>query len=355
MTRARRDPRAERMAAIVATTPRTRIDRTHRGGPASKATRPEPADPAPIVIAAPAFLVFAVVEAQDGVLSRYDRQVIGAARLLDGGGTGAVVVLANSSFDQAGAAGSDRIMTLDATDPETIAARIAQAIEIHAPRHVIFPDEAPGGDLARRVAALCNETLFDRIESLTARLAIRPANAGRTEWRTVPPRLLAISLDRIPPYHGTPHAVSLVETSTWMVKPPVLEMTALAGAAADIPLAEAGFVIAAGNGVTDFEGFLELARALGATPGASRMVCDAGYLPRAMQVGASGTVLNAECYIAFGISGAPQHLQGIGTVEHVVAVNTDLHAAIIARAGLSIIANAEAVMPALNARLAPGA
>ena len=110
-------------------------------------------------------------------------------------------------------------------------------------------------------------------------------------------------------------------------------------------------MIAAGNGVTDFAGFLDLARALGATPGASRAVCDAGHLPRDLQVGASGTVLNAECYIAFGISGAPQHLQGIGTVEHVVAVNTDLHAAIIARAGLAIIADAQAVMAALRARL----
>lgn len=81
------------------------------------------------------------------------------------------------------------------------------------------------------------------------------------------------------------------------------------------------------------------------------MACDAGHLPRAMQVGASGTLLNANCYIALGISGAPQHLQGIGSVEHVVAVNTDLHAAIIARAELAIIADAHAVMRALLARL----
>ncbi|OYV66847.1 MAG: electron transfer flavoprotein subunit alpha, partial [Acidiphilium sp. 21-66-27] len=90
---------------------------------------------------------------------------------------------------------------------------------------------------------------------------------------------------------------------------------------------------------------------LGATPGASRVVCDAGALPREMQVGASGTVLNADCYVAFGISGAPQHLQGIGTVEHVVAVNIDLHAAMIARADLAVVADAQAVLPALLARL----
>jgi len=58
-------------------------------------------------------------------------------------------------------------------------------------------------------------------------------------------------------------------------------------------------------------------------------------------------VLRARCYLALGIAGAPQHLQGIPEVEHVVAVNTDLHAAMVKRAGLAVVADARAVMPAL--------
>ena len=75
-------------------------------------------------------------------------------------------------------------------------------------------------------------------------------------------------------------------------------------------------------------------------------------MPRAAQVGASGTVLEATCYLALGIAGAPQHLQGVAKCEHVVAVNTDLHAAMIERAGLAIVQDAQAVMPALLAALA---
>ena len=82
------------------------------------------------------------------------------------------------------------------------------------------------------------------------------------------------------------------------------------------------------------------------------MVCDAGLMPREAQVGASGTVLEASCYFALGIAGAPQHLQGITRCEHVVAVNTDLHAAMIERAGLAIVADAQEVMPALLALMA---
>jgi electron transfer flavoprotein alpha subunit len=118
-----------------------------------------------------------------------------------------------------------------------------------------------------------------------------------------------------------------------------------------VPLKEADFIVSAGNGVTDWDAFHAVADALGAAEGGSRVVCDAGLLPRGRQVGASGTLVEPRCYLAFGIAGAPQHLQGIARCERVVAVNTDLHADMVKRADLAIIADAQVVMPAL-ARLA---
>ncbi|MBW4036730.1 MAG: electron transfer flavoprotein subunit alpha/FixB family protein [Proteobacteria bacterium] len=353
----RRDPRAERDAMVVSRTPRLRLDRTHRGGTLLTGADAPVAAPTIIHIAEPAFLVFAVIEAAGGALNRHDRQVIGAARTLAGRDAAVVVLtphLPSQAPDAIGTAGGDRTITLPTPtyDPERSAALIAQAITDHAPRHVVFPESADGGDLARRVAALTDADLFAGAESLTPTQAIRPAQAGRVELRATPPRLISIAPDRIAPHHGAPHAADPLPTPDAAATPGgIRAATTLAVDAATIPLDQAPLVIAAGNGVTDFAGFLDLARALGATPGASRVVCDAGALPRALQVGASGTVLNAECYIALGISGAPQHLQGIGTVEHIVAINTDLHAAIIARAGLAIIADAQDVMQALRAML----
>jgi electron transfer flavoprotein alpha subunit len=114
-----------------------------------------------------------------------------------------------------------------------------------------------------------------------------------------------------------------------------------------LSLAEADFILGAGNGVTEWTAFAELAEVLGATRGGSRVVCDAGHLPRERQIGASGTLVTARCYFALGIAGAPQHLQGITEVKHVIAVNTDLHAEMIKRADLAIVADAQAVIPAL--------
>jgi electron transfer flavoprotein alpha subunit len=70
-------------------------------------------------------------------------------------------------------------------------------------------------------------------------------------------------------------------------------------------------------------------------------------MARDRQVGASGTLVAPRCSLAFGIAGAPQHLQGIARCERVIAVNTDLHADMVKRADLAIIADAQAVMPAL--------
>jgi electron transfer flavoprotein alpha subunit len=338
---------------VVSVAPRLRLDRTHRGGSAEAVARVVAA-PAPIRVIDPAYLVFAVIDAAGGALGRHDRQVIGAARVL-AGRDGAVVVLAGTPVDGIGAAGGDRVMWVpdDRVRPDRVAAVVARAIALHAPRHVVFAESADGGDIARRVAALCDAPLFDAAESLTARQVVRPAQAGRMEQRAAPPALITIVADRIAPYAGAAHAVEPLAApdDEGEMTRGFAATTPLAVDAATIPLDQAPLVLAAGNGVTDFTLFLDLARALGATPGASRVVCDAGDLPRALQVGASGTVLNAECYIALGISGAPQHLQGLGTVEHIVAVNTDLHAAMIARAGLAIVADAQAVMAALRAML----
>jgi electron transfer flavoprotein alpha subunit len=210
-----------------------------------------------------------------------------------------------------------------------------------------------GGDLARRTAVRLGEALFCGAEQVSAKSVSRPAEARRVEQRRKPPRLLTLADGAAAPYRRLRHEARPLDAP----KPAsfaggaIVSIDEVSGDPATMTLAEADFVVSAGNGVTDFDAFTALAQALGATPGASRMVCDAGLMPRAAQVGASGTVLKARCYFALGIAGAPQHLQGVAQCEHVVAVNTDLHAAMIERAGLAVVADAQAVMLALIALL----
>jgi electron transfer flavoprotein alpha subunit len=115
-------------------------------------------------------------------------------------------------------------------------------------------------------------------------------------------------------------------------------------AAADLPLEEADFIVAAGNGVADLPTFLALADAFGAAVGASRVAVDDGKFPRARQIGATGKTVSASVYMAIGISGAIQHLQGIKACRHVIALNSDASAPIAKRADLTVVADAQEVM-----------
>jgi electron transfer flavoprotein alpha subunit len=118
--------------------------------------------------------------------------------------------------------------------------------------------------------------------------------------------------------------------------------------AAQVALEEADFIVSAGNGVSDVAAFETLAGVFGAAIGASRVAVDNGSFTRDKQVGATGKTVDASVYIAFGISGAVQHLQGIKDCRHVIAVNLDGSAPIVKRANLTVIGDAQSTITALT-------
>ena len=95
----------------------------------------------------------------------------------------------------------------------------------------------------------------------------------------------------------------------------------------------------------------ELAGLLGGTLGVSRVVTSQGWRPHRQQVGQTGTRISPELYLACGISGAIQHMAGCLSAKHIVAVNTDPDAPIIAHADYAVIGDLHQVIPALVAAL----
>ncbi len=102
-------------------------------------------------------------------------------------------------------------------------------------------------------------------------------------------------------------------------------------ASTDVDITQAGFLLSIGRGIGEKENvdmFRELAEKMGATLSVSRPLVDAGWMPASRQVGQSGKTVKPTVYLAFGISGAVQHLAGMKASGTIIAVNTDPEAAI---------------------------
>jgi electron transfer flavoprotein alpha subunit len=117
-----------------------------------------------------------------------------------------------------------------------------------------------------------------------------------------------------------------------------------------VDLTQAEIIVAVGRGIKapeNLELVRKLAEVLGAEIGASRPICDNGWLPMDRQIGSSGQTVAPKLYIGLGVSGAIQHQVGMKGSRTVVAVNKDKEAPIFEVAAYGIIGDLFEVVPAL--------
>ena len=119
-------------------------------------------------------------------------------------------------------------------------------------------------------------------------------------------------------------------------------------------LAEAPIVVCGGRGAggeAGFEALGELADALGAALGASRVATDSGWYPHQHQIGQTGATVSPQLYLAVGVSGAIQHRAGMLTSEVIVAINSDPDAPIFELADFGLVGDMFDVVPSLTAAI----
>ncbi|WP_417311466.1 electron transfer flavoprotein subunit alpha/FixB family protein [Ectopseudomonas khazarica] len=313
------------------------------------------------VVEQPAYHIVVVPDMVGGRLSSHDKDLLGLAHKLAADGGAVVAVLfgddKESAFDTAGV---DRILriagdTFDGYAPEARVLALSVVEAQLAPRHWLLPDSRTGGgELGRRLAAKLGERPATRVWQVAGEQVTGRAGSGQQDLQRALPRLLLAAAECAEPVSETRHEARPLELSSKIAQslPRIEDLGSVAVDPAQIPMAESEFILSGGNGVKDWELFHQAAVALGATEGASRVAVDDGFMPRNRQVGATGTWVTARVYVAVGISGAIQHLQGIGACDKVVAVNMDPGCDMIKRADLSVIGDSALILQALIERVA---
>lgn len=230
---------------------------------------------------------------------------------------------------------------------------------------VLLPDTMPGREVAARLAARMNGEVIGGCTVLEAKggalHAGRPCLGGRAlawlTWTPSSPVVLSIAtgaFDVLPATAVGAAAVEVQEPCTAAASTQIQSLGEIAPPPEAMDVTEAEVLVAGGGGVGGLNGFVrltELARRLGGTVAASRVAVDRGWAPSRRQVGQTGKSVAPRVYLAFGISGAPQHIAGIRAADKVVAINRDPHAPIFAIADLAVVADLDEVVPALLQRL----
>lgn len=310
----------------------------------------------------PDYYIAVVPDLVGGRLTAHDKDVLGQAHqliaALNGAdaGSGAVVVITfgecrEDGFDKAGA---DRLLqfseaVFDGYAPEARIAALEQVEKSLAPRFWLFPDSVAGGfEVGLRLAARLDERPLTQAWQVGLQTTICRGAGGTSDISRPTERFLLLTPECANPVDETRHeALVLDAIDRPDVRPALEDLGQVAVDPNSVALGEAEFILSAGNGIHNWENFHRAAEVLGATEAGSRVVVDDGYLPRFRQVGASGTWVTARVYIAVGISGAVQHLQGIAQCDKVVAVNTDVGCDMVKRAALSVIDDGDEVLSEL--------
>ncbi len=302
--------------------------------------------------AASEFPRIAVVPVRNAVLPAGADETIAEA--------GGVVLLAGSGTDEAAASlavDAVSVATAEIGHPAFGAWAAALAPVLAAYHAVLLPASPDGRDLAPRLAAVLD----------------RPLLAGATEYRDGEVRLArcgGLVMEQVvadgpvvvtlqpgvrgiePRQRGLP--VPEPVTVTVAVRHDATVLDVLPPDPGTMDLAESRRIMAGGAGLrgpADFRLLTLVANAIGASMGATRVVADMGWVAHERYIGTTGVAVNPELYVALGISGAIQHVTGLGTPRHVVAVNTDPSCPMMAMADLALVTDAPGLLEALARRL----
>jgi electron transfer flavoprotein alpha subunit len=265
--------------------------------------------------------------------------------------------------EAAAAAGADLVIWLEPAEgvpPEAYGPSVAAAVSAAKPRVILASATPPARALLGAAAVALDATIVPGILSISPegdaivvdRLAL--GGGGIVETFACAGTLAGVFSGEDPEATGAFSDATIERLDASRPLDLRVEKSQGIDCVTDV-LDRADRVIAFGRGLkakSDLSLLSGLVAALGAEIACSGPIAqDFGWLPRDRYVGRTGRHISPRLYVAIGISGAPQHLDGIRDAKVVVAVNSDPEAPIFRRADYGIVGDLYEVLPALEAAL----
>jgi len=323
-------------------------------------------------------MILVVAEQRDGRLNRATWEAVAAAQEIAAGDVtvGPVVVavpghgVGAAAAEVAGAAVQEVVTVsdpaLETYTPDGYAAALQQTIGQLSPAFVALPHTYQTRDFVPLLAARLGRALVADVTAVKKKgsqlLFGRPMFQGRLTADVAPQGPLPyIVTFQIGAFRADQAARGEAPAPVRALKVGI-DATAIRQkpeapfqqARQSVDLSQAERIVTVGRGIKGQEHLplaQQLADAIGAELGASRPICDAGWLPMDRQVGSSGQTVTPKVYIALGISGAIQHLVGMKGSGTIVAINKDPDAPIFEVADYGIVGDLFDVVPAMVAAL----
>jgi len=309
-----------------------------------------------------------IAELSKGSFTRATHEVISFARELGAAGARLEIIVPGKNIrglaeEIAHTSGIDVIgietEALDLYSAEPFRLAILDILKDMNPAYVCLPHSAMGFDLAPGLAfdlgAACITAVEEIHENKKRIYFSRSMCGGKIRAELVPttqravltvlPGAWAASVEEA----GFPGSVRMVNARLTLGAPEITLMEALGERESELPGADV--IVSAGRGIGKEEN-LGIIRKLASifsrgAVGASRSVCDLGWLGHKHQIGFTGKTVSPGLYIACGISGAIQHISGMKDSQMVIAINIDPHAPIFDIADYCIVEDLTEFIPAL--------
>jgi len=319
--------------------------------------------------------VWIIAEQRNGQIRKVTYELISEARRLADqlSVSVAAVLLGHAIEDKAAALGNYGADKVYVADDQRLASYttdayvpvIAELVKAHQPAILLAGASVQGKDLSARLSARLGVGLAmdsTAIQLVDGNLvATRPMYGGKVfaqislegnKPQMVSARPNVLSVSEANPSKSAEVEKMAINLDDSALKTKLVEM--LADESGRVDLTEAEIIVSGGRGMkeeTNFKILEDLADVLGASVGASRSAVDAGWRPHTDQVGQTGKVVTPNLYIACGISGAIQHLAGMGSSKVIVAINKDPDAPIFQKADYGIVGDLFEYVPLLQEEL----